>query len=67
MRKEIEGVVKFSRSESADCACCEGRHVYGKQVNEIDSNNWIDVNTIIRKLLTKDTENKKVKITIEIE
>lgn len=67
MIKEINGVISFKRNTMKNCACCEGNHIFSKYISEIDSDNMIDINTEIKSLLTNDKENKKVKITIEIE
>lgn len=67
MIKEINGVIRFQRENNSDCVCCRGNHIFYKYIDESNSDTIISVDKEIDKLLTEDTENKRIKITIEIE
>jgi hypothetical protein len=67
MIKEINGVIKLKRNSMSNCVCCEGNHIFSKYISELNSSEAIDINAEIKSLLSNDKENKKVKITIEIE
>ena len=67
MKREINGFIKFSRSESSDCVCCEGKHIYGRGITtELGSEKCIDIHSLILNSLPEDTENKEIKIIIKI-
>lgn len=67
MMKEIKGIVRFKRNSMSNCVCCEGNHIFSKYVSELNSDEMIDMNAEIKSILTNDKENKRIKITIEIE
>lgn len=72
--KSITGVVKFNRSKSSDCVCCDGPHIYGRDIKikkrpsifqglKVKSvEDWLHEQLF----LIEGIENKKVRITIEI-
>ena len=69
-KKEITGKVIFKRSDTDDCQCCEGKHVYCQYV-EFDKTEKVHTafgDNFLRGVLHKfigDKEGKKIKITIE--
>jgi hypothetical protein len=67
MIKEINGIIKFKREDNSDCVCCKGNHIFCKYISKVNSDKPIDINSEVDKLLTEDTENKRIKISIEVE
>lgn len=72
--KSIEGKVVFQRMDSDECMCCDGNHVYGKEI-EIESYPSVirglkveSVSDFIREtvITTEGIENKRVRITLEV-
>lgn len=60
--KSIEGKIVYQRSESDECVCCEGKHIFSKYIDA-------DIHSFIREyaLTGEKLEGKTVKISIEIE
>lgn len=67
MKKEINGIIEFKRNSMSNCVCCDGNHIFSKYISKLNSDGMIDVNAEIKSILTNDKENKRIKITIEIE
>lgn len=70
----IEGKVIFQRSDSDKCVCCDGNHIFSRGI-EIEPYpsvyrglNVETVSDFIHETIstTKNIENKKVRISIEV-
>jgi hypothetical protein len=74
MKTSIDGVVVFHRSESSDCICCEGNHIYGREIkiepypSIFQGLNVENVRDFISESLCtmEGIEGKKVRVTIEV-
>lgn len=65
--KEINGIITFQRSNESNCICCKGKHVFSRYIKEKDTDTPLDVNSLISSCLKDNTENKLIKITVEID
>lgn len=74
VRHCVDGTVVFKRSESDQCACCEGKHIYMRFLRLDDYGGWSnkeqerDADHFIREkvLFAENVENARVRITVEI-
>jgi len=66
--KELKGIVRFMRSESDKCECCEGGHVYCKYI-EVDGKHtdmFAEIQSFIQSA-GNDIEDKELTIALSYE
>lgn len=71
----IEGVTKWLRSDSGDCVCCEGPHVFTRLVRLPDDAPATarahrgakpDIGTWLHRMIGDAPEGARVRITVEM-